>query len=421
MKLSPDQEIAHDVVLARLRRGERLTKLSGYAGTGKTTLGLTFVERHRSEFTLQGAAPTGKAAARQQEVTGMRSTTIHRVFWKGAVGVSKDGDLLFGEVDKKHMCEQLKERKGKRRVLWIDEGSMVDLSLARKIMKAVPDDVSIVVSGDPFQLQPVNGQPGFDLPHPDAMLTEVHRQALGSPVIRLATWVRTERKIPTAQDFKRFGIPYFCAPLPVICEAVARRRGEDAAVVVHTHLARRLVNRGVRHYLGLPPREAGPAQDELLLIRRNNTRLGVFNGTTARVTHSNKYVNELLQRAYFHVQLEGVDGVGWLPEQAWIDDEKMSYEESGAVFDELKECVSPMAAMSILEASPGYAGTCHAFQGSQFDRVFLLDEGNRDIHWWYTGITRAIETLVVGKIKGWNKIRRGAAERAQKASPQGLL
>jgi exodeoxyribonuclease-5 len=411
MTLSPGQEKAARILLQRLRAGERLTKISGYAGTGKTTLGRVFVERYWDEFEFRGAAPTGMAASRQQEAAGMPSTTLHRLLWKGAKGRSKDGELQWGDVDLKHMNDQL-GRGGlwgptsrKRQVLWIDEGSMIPIQMAKKIMGAVPQDVLIIVSGDPFQLQPINGIQGFNLGSPDAMLTEVHRQALDSYIIRLATWVRVEQRVPTAAEFERFGVPYFTAPITAVCEAVARRAGDEAAVVTFTHMARRLINRGARYYLDRPPVEAGPVPGERLMIRRNCKALGVFNGTMARVERCRKITDERLRLDYFQVDFEGVQGTAWLPAPGWIEDRKLDFDESDLAFTELREEIGLEAALHLIEAVPGSSGTCHAFQGSQFPSIFLVDEGCRDPHWWYTGPTRAEEKLVIGRIKDWRKLK----------------
>ena len=69
----------------------------------------------------------------------------------------------------------------------IDECSMVDAELGRDLMSF---DVPVLVLGDPAQLPPIQGGGFFTEAEPDAMLTEVHRQAQDDPIVRLSMEVR---------------------------------------------------------------------------------------------------------------------------------------------------------------------------------------------------------------------------------------
>ncbi len=71
----------------------------------------------------------------------------------------------------------------KAKLIVIDECSMVDAELARDLMSF---GVPLLVLGDPAQLPPIQGGGFFTDAEPDAMLTEVHRQAQDDPIVRLS-------------------------------------------------------------------------------------------------------------------------------------------------------------------------------------------------------------------------------------------
>ena len=74
----------------------------------------------------------------------------------------------------------------------IDECSMVDAELGRDLMSF---GVPLLVLGDPAQLPPIQGGGFFTEAEPDAMLTEVHRQAQDDPIVRLSMQVRAGERL----------------------------------------------------------------------------------------------------------------------------------------------------------------------------------------------------------------------------------
>lgn len=119
--------------------------LTGGAGYGKTTVLKKLIEclkaMHMS-FIL--CAPTGKAAIRMQESTGEHCSTIHK-----ALGINPSkpqGEEVITDW------------------LIVDESSMIDLSIARRVFSNIPSSCRVVLVGDPNQLPPVGrGSMFFDL------------------------------------------------------------------------------------------------------------------------------------------------------------------------------------------------------------------------------------------------------------------
>jgi len=165
--------------------------LTGGPGTGKTTVingivqlfaKLNDVELDPSQYTEETfpillAAPTGRAAKRMNETTGLPSSTIHRL-----LGISHmDNHPDFDETDR--------ELEGG--LLIVDEMSMVDTWLANVLFKAVPTNMQVILVGDKDQLPSVGpGQVLHDLLEiekiPQQELIDIYRQGDGSSIIPLA-------------------------------------------------------------------------------------------------------------------------------------------------------------------------------------------------------------------------------------------
>jgi exodeoxyribonuclease V alpha subunit len=183
--------------------------LTGGPGTGKTTVIKGIIKayaaifdlsldlgdyKNKAEFPFVLVAPTGRAAKRLNESTGLPASTIHRLLgWNG-----------MNEFDKGEN-EQL---DGK--FLIVDEFSMVDIWLANSLFKAIPDHMQVLLVGDEDQLPSVGpGQVLSDLLNsgfiPSVSLNEVYRQKEGSKIIQLAHEIKnnncTVDSLKNAEDF----------------------------------------------------------------------------------------------------------------------------------------------------------------------------------------------------------------------------
>lgn len=179
--------------------------LTGGPGTGKTTVIKGIIQsfstihdlstdpkdyKNAKDFPFILTAPTGRAAKRLQESTGIKASTIHSLLgW--------DGNEQFD----KNEYEQLSGR-----YLIIDEFSMVDIWLANHLFKAIPSDMQVLLVGDDDQLPSVGpGQVLSDLLNsqliPLVTLNEVYRQKEGSKIIQLAHKIKNNETTET--DLKK--------------------------------------------------------------------------------------------------------------------------------------------------------------------------------------------------------------------------
>ena len=147
--------------------------LTGGPGTGKTTTTLGIITAFRKAgANILLAAPTGRAAKRLSEATGMEAKTIHR--------------LLEAKPPEGYQKNEEKPLEGD--VLIVDECSMIDIMLMYNLLKAVPDSMTVILVGDIDQLPSVGaGNVLRDIiesqAFPVVRLTHIFRQAQASRII----------------------------------------------------------------------------------------------------------------------------------------------------------------------------------------------------------------------------------------------
>lgn len=179
--------------------------LTGGPGTGKTTVingiikayaNLHQIDLQKSDLPIIMAAPTGRAARRMNELTGLPSATIHR-------HLGLNGDSEYQALDDFLDCD----------LIIIDEFSMVDTWLANQLFSAIASNTQIVIVGDSDQLPSVGpGQVLADLLKinrlPQVSLTKIFRQSEDSTIVTLANQIRQGR-LPTDFTAKKADRSYF--------------------------------------------------------------------------------------------------------------------------------------------------------------------------------------------------------------------
>ena len=147
--------------------------LTGGPGTGKTTTTLGIIEALKSlDNKILLAAPTGRAAKRMTEATGMEAETIHRLL----------------EFSPEKGYQRNKENTLDGDVLIVDRSSMIDIVLMYSLLKAIPLHMKLILVGDIDQLPSVGaGNVLKDIidseKFPVVRLTKIFRQAQSSQII----------------------------------------------------------------------------------------------------------------------------------------------------------------------------------------------------------------------------------------------
>jgi len=369
LTLAPRQEEAVRAALTN-----KVLVITGGPGTGKTTIVraiITIMSRLGAQMVL--AAPTGRAAKRLSEASGLPAKTIHRLlefsYQKGSFQVNErrplDADLIV-----------------------VDEASMIDVLLMHHLLKAVPRGAILILVGDVNQLPSVG--PGSVLKDiiaagivPVVELTEIFRQAADSLIIVNAHRIN-QGQMPLIKPPEKDAGDFFVIEqddpdkaLEVVLELVGRRiparfgfdpveeiqvltpmhRGVVGAANLN-HRLQELLNpnpvaltRGGRHFkLG-----------DKVMQMRNNYDKGVFNGDIGRLTALDAELQEAT------VTFEG---------------RPVLYD-----FPELDEIM------------PAYATSVHKSQGSEYPAVvlplvtqhYLLLQRNL----LYTAVTRGKRLVVI--------------------------
>lgn len=372
----------------------QVRKLFGYAGTGKSTLA-------REINNLVGGdalacAYTGKAASVMASKGLPNASTIHRLIYtpmgdgKQKIKELEEELRLIQKVKVKspklanrysavrRSLDEAKKNSGPQFILKeeseISKSSLVILDECSMINERMAEDllsfgVRVLVLGDPAQLPPVRGTGYFTQGTPHDLLTEVHRQARGDPIIEIATMVR-EGKTPARGDY---GIS------KVVDRVTAREALSHDQVLCGTNAKRRSINNRHRELEGYntPLPQAG----ERLVCLKNNHDLGLLNGTLWDLVED---ASEPDDGGITHLRImpEGGGQVLGVPAEASIfldEDDKPSWDS--------KE-----------QFTFGSCLTVHKSQGSQWDDVLLFDDWkHRDTYrnWLYTGVTRAAKRLTL--------------------------
>lgn len=426
-------------------RKNALFLLTGYAGTGKTTVISTLVNG-LPEIKMKAVlmAPTGRAAKVMSSYSGQMAYTIHRKIYHPRK--KPDGGVVF----------TLQQNKHKNTLFIVDESSMIadsssdsggyqSGSLLGDLMRYVASGTGckLLLVGDTAQLPPV-GLPHSPALDPDYLqlhfqteitkvcLEEVMRQEAGSGILHNATLIRSqiEEEFYPAVKFNLYGFKDIVRLKDgfdiqeAIQQAYSQFGTEETSIVVRTNKKANKYNEQIRARILF--KENQISTGDLLMVVKNNyfwleekEDAGfIANGDIIEVLEIYKYY-KLYGFSFVRIKMRMIDYPEQKPFETVImldtlnmDTPALSYEASQRLFQEVlldyaeegpryKQIakVKQNEFFNALQVKFAYAVTCHKAQGGQWGVVFVdqpyLPNGIdiEYLRWLYTAITRAKEKV----------------------------
>jgi exodeoxyribonuclease-5 len=396
--LYPEQQTAKDLFLAWWNNGNPTTPIFhvfGYAGTGKSFVTNEMLKE--VEGLILFAAFTGKAALVMTK-HGNPASTIHSLIYKPilpdkqhyeglkrSLVVAKeenDTDMMKELYDLMRNAQSISfelndESPLKDAALFVlDECMMVDDELLKDILSF---GVPLLVLGDPGQLSPIYGTGALFTDNPAVFFTEIHRQALDNPIIKMSFEARNGRAIPLGE--------YGDSSHIRVRDLTKRKAMNFGQILTGKNITRRAWNRKMRGILGFVGNY--PIVGDKLICLRNQKQLGLFNGLLCNVKEvMDEYENFIEMVLTTELDREVVARV----HRAHFDE----YCRPGTL-----ESLKWWDFQNTEEFDFGYAITVHKSQGSQWDHIgfyddkFLSWKKPERQKWLYTGITRAAETVTL--------------------------
>lgn len=429
-ELAKDQAKAYDAIMRWLDADEHYTDdeptvdwffiLGGYAGTGKTFLMQHLVNQY--ERNVICCAPTGKAAEvlKTKLPPRVKVCTIHHLLYSPIetslsqkimgleyhVEQAKDLGEDVAEMEKRlaKLVKKL-ETEGdeedlefmnaphevllSRPLIIVDESSMVTMKMFEDFATT---GCRVIFVGDPFQLPPVNPSERaemkalFEVHPPMVELDEIKRQALESPIIRVAHAIRHNEN-----PRKHF--------VDGVCFKVDRNRIRPEhylradQVICGTNKMRYGINRDARRTLGHSHPTMGqamPVAGDKLICTMNKQEYTWINGVIMEATSSLREseltgdpIIDVMYQDELRADVEVYD-YNWRCNYA---DPKQIREHKITNWQEKQ---------LLAELDYAYAITCHKSQGSEYDKVLLIQDWffADTERWLYTAVTRAKEVLL---------------------------
>lgn len=366
--------------------------LTGGPGTGKSTQLNGIIKIYRKLFPhrpIYLCSPTGRAAKRMTETTGLEAKTIHRLL---------KYNPEFGGFN--HNQNNQLSGPG---LLAIDEASMMDIELANSLLQAIPEGVQVVFLGDIDQLPSVG--PGSVLRDiiqsgaiPVVRLQYNYRQAAGSGIADYAykicsgeweppntediEWLRISDKLPAAEASGQTAIEVVKRVKQAVADGLgvmdfqvlAPQRKGAAGVNNLNSLIQDAINPKEKNKPELTFGKSIYRLNSKVMVTSNNYALGVFNGDLGIIT------------AVVGREFRGTDAKG-------------KETKGPGVFVDIdgEEVFFGMDDIGILDLA--YASTIHKSQGSEFKLVIIVCVRSHFIslarNLVYTGITRARNNLTI--------------------------
>ena len=390
MILTPKQEEGLKLAVSRYQNNEKYTTIGGYAGTGKSTLVKFIVEAlDVSPDRVCYTSFTGKAAEVLRKKGNQNVSTLHKLLYES---FPKPGGGFINRPKLNIPYD----------IIIVDEVSLVPKKLMDLLFK---HQVYVVCLGDPFQLPPIDkDQDNHLLDHPHIFLDEIMRQAQESEVIRLTMDIRAMKPL-LIQEGKEVKV----VPNIYLSENSVLTWADQ--VICAKNATRHNLNNRMRALAGFqgPPHDG----DKVICVRNywedlSMTGDPLINGSIGYLKNSFKTFRNVPYWLYTNVKRFDI----LQAEVTFEDNEYPSVEIDYEYLTTGEKCCDWRDAYKIGKARQrigdiiprefeyGYAITCHKAQGSEWDKVLVIEENfpwNKEEHarWLYTACTRASQKLVI--------------------------
>lgn len=375
-------------------------RLSGYAGTGKTIVIAYIIQNAIEAFPknmrmkkVAVCTYTWKAAL-VLKARGVEAQSIHSIFYKPMEKKQdKNGKDVDGIYFAKRSPAEIREEYS---MIIIDEASMVSTKI-REDIEAV--GLPVLYVGDENQLPPIefkkkakfsNERTKEFMEESEFRLTQIRRQALDSPIIRLSIDVREGKNL----KFGKYGNGVFKIEGEQLSDKLLLQSDQ---LLCGKNITRNFLNKRIRKLKGYSNLVL-PHENEKLIGLNNLPMLGLYNGQTwlsgedyseFKLQYSHKNVMSLISD-------DNIDGepLSKVIVPAWFPDDI-----KGKSFKNSQQLSAFLQENSIYSVDFGYAITVHKSQGSSYKRPIIFEEylGNKEFHrkWLYTAVTRAEEKLII--------------------------
>ena len=394
MELNEKQKNGLTLALQRYKNKEKYTVIAGYAGAGKSTLVRFIIEELKTygvkETDVCFACFTGKAAQVLLKKGNKNVITLHKLLYK-SIPKESGGFVRIPNPSIPY------------KIVVVDEVSMAPKTLMDLLFK---HNVYVICLGDPFQLPPVDKKEDnhlLDAPH--IFLDEIMRQAQESEIIQLSMAIRENRPIEVFQGKE----------VQILNKEELNTGMLTWAdqILVATNATRVSINTQMRKLLnfGEKPQDG----DKIICLRNywdcfSDNEEPLVNGTIGILKNSfltKRYLPRIVKstNGFSHIDLimgDFISDSGMYFHSLEMDKKMIDTGEFSLDWKTVYQLNRNPKTRDIppLEFTYGYAITCHKAQGSEWDKVLVIEEKFpfdkiEHARWLYTAVTRSSEKLVL--------------------------
>lgn len=380
MELTRKQEEGLKIAVSRYTNHDPYTCIAGYAGTGKSTLVNFIIEALNIDKELVAyIAYTGKASLVLKEKGCPNAMTAHKLLYKA---FPKDNGEFVYKI--KRVLDAPYE------LIVVDEVSMLPQDMWDLLLS---HHIYVLALGDPGQLPPINGSNDV-LEHPHVFLDEVVRQAQESEIIRLSMDIRAGKPLNL----------YDGTDVKIVAQkdTVNGMYTWADAILCGKNITRYKVNDLMRSYIW-NTEDPTPVLGDKVICGHNDWKtlsdiekqplVNGLIGTISSLEETEIMAPKVGDIKLYNCGLVLEDGLDGYPPM--LMDAKLFLEHTPTV---TKDNFKYLKRIPIKPFEYAYAITCHKAQGSEYDKVLVLEEawpGQEHIRWMYTAVTRAAKKLVI--------------------------